>query len=452
MLPPVSDPFDGLSGTQVRRDAEGATLVVHRLGLEVLAGPDVGRRAEVKGTRVRVGTDRECDLRLTDPEVSRFHFEVRSEGDHYEVVDLDSTNGTIVDGVRVLHARLEPQAVIQVGGSRVVFEPKKRWETLAASSRSSLHGLVGSSASMRQLFGVLERVAPTELSVLIHGETGSGKEVVARAIHLASPRAAGPFLAVDCATIAPNVAESELFGHVRGAFTGAERDRRGVFEAASGGVVFLDEVGELPLALQPKLLRALERREVRPVGSNEVVGFDARIVAATHRDLARRVETGELREDLYFRLAEVTLEVPPLRARPEDLPELAAHLLAREGEARGLAPDAIAALAEHDFPGNVRELRNTLRRAAAFAAGPTIDRATIVEALRGGPARAKTGGFSDLLARPYREAREEAIARFERAYLDALMRGSDTVVGAAERAGIHRKSLERLLRKHGGRE
>lgn len=238
--------------------------------------------------------------------------------------------------------------------------------------------MIGDSPAMQQLYGMIERLAPSDVSVLIHGETGSGKEHVARALHEQGPRAKGPFVAVNCAAVAKDLLESELFGHVRGSFTGAIADRDGQFVAAGGGTLFLDEIGDMPPGMQVKLLRALQEQTVRPVGANREVKTDVRVVAASHRNLRELIAEQRFREDLYFRLAVVTLEVPPLRDRPEDLPHLAAFLLERgaRGLGRGpmvLSPAALECLASHTWPGNVRELDNELLRAAALAAGDAIE-------------------------------------------------------------------------------
>ncbi len=247
-----------------------------------------------------------------------------------------------------------------------------------AAKHPGRFGMIGDSPAMEQLYAMIERLAPSDVSVLIHGETGSGKEHVARALHEQGPRAAGPFVAVNCAAVARDLLESELFGHVKGSFTGAVADRDGQFVAANGGTLFLDEIGDMPLEMQVKLLRSLQEQTVRPVGANREVRIDVRVLAASHRDLRELIGEKRFREDLYFRLAVVTLEVPPLRDRLEDLPHLAAFLLQRGARSLGrgpigLAPATLERLAEHRWPGNVRELDNELLRAAALAPGETIE-------------------------------------------------------------------------------
>ena len=248
-------------------------------------------------------------------------------------------------------------------------------------------GLVGASPAMQQVFALLERVAPSDVSVLIQGETGTGKELVARALHDYGPRAKKPFLAENCAAVPANLLESELFGHTKGSFTGAIRDRPGHFVAANGGTVFLDEIGDMPREMQAKLLRVLQDGEVRPVGSNKSISVDVRVLAASHRDLAALCKSGEFREDLYFRLNVITIRLPALREREGDVAHLARFVLGRisreMGRAAVLTPEALAALAAWRWPGNVRELENELRRAVALCDG-TIRREDLSPAIAAG--------------------------------------------------------------------
>jgi DNA-binding NtrC family response regulator len=308
---------------------------------------------------------------------------------------------------------------------------------------------------MRAVIALLAKIAPTSLYVILTGETGTGKELAARAMHDGSPRAAKSFVIVDCAAVSPTLVESELFGHERGAFTGADRARPGAFELADGATLFLDEIGELPLDLQAKLLRALERGEVKRLGASKHAEVDVRVVAATHRDLPEMVEAGRFREDLYFRLAEVVVELPPLRARDGDLAYLAERILDEEragsAPAKRLAPDALDALARRTWPGNVRELRNVLRRAAALATGDHIRVSDLAAPPRSvpppPPATPRVTVSADV---PLREARDRAIADVERTYLEQMLeRFGGDLDRVAEAAGLHRKSVERLIRQHG---
>ncbi|MAC29015.1 MAG: sigma-54-dependent Fis family transcriptional regulator [Sandaracinus sp.] len=311
----------------------------------------------------------------------------------------------------------------------------------------------GASPAMAEAFSLLERVAPTDLGVLLLGETGTGKELAARGLHGASGRGEGPFVVVDCGAIQPNLIESELFGHEKAAFTGADRLRVGAFEAADGGTVFLDEIGELPLSLQPKLLRVLERREVQRLGSSSPRTVDVRLVAATHRDLAGMVRDGGFREDLYFRLAEMEVRLPPLRDRAGDVALLAERILAelaevQEDEPKGISAEALARLEAHPWPGNVRQLRNVLRRAAVMASGPTLGPEDLdaLPTVRATPSAAHADVDASL---PLKEARDKWNAPLERRYLEeVLQRHGGDLDAAASHVEMHRKSLERLLRRH----
>ena len=344
------------------------TLEVAGIALTVIEGPDRGLRHEIAYGRARVGTSESSSLRLTDPTVSRMHCEIQVRTDALRIVDSGSTNGTVVDGVRVADATLAPGANVRLGATVLRVDADAEPVRLQLSVRQNFGELVGGSIEMRRVFAVLERVSPTESTLLLQGETGTGKDLVARAVHSASKRAGAPFVPVDCGAIAENLIESELFGHTRGAFTGASADRKGLFEQAHGGTLFLDEVGELPMALQPKLLRALETRTIRRVGGSVPQPIDIRVIAATHRNLAESVNRGTFREDLYFRLAVVEIALPPLRARCEDIPMLAQHLLEHLTGETALLPAAfVTGLLTRSWPGNVRELRNLIERTVSWA-------------------------------------------------------------------------------------
>ena len=423
----------------VANAGKGTALKLPSILLTVLEGPDRGTTITAQRGVVRVGTARDNDLVLSDDEVSRRHLEVRLGASSVRVVDLGSTNGTTVDGVTIHDATLTAASRITLGNSTLRASPVDEPVVLALSDQASFGGLIGESIAMRQVFGVLERVAPTNATVVLEGETGTGKEVAAEAIHAASPRHEGPFVAVDCGAIPESLIESELFGHVRGAFTGAVSDRQGVFEMAHGGTLFLDEIGELPLALQPKLLRALEKREVRRLGDSQTRRVDVRVVAATNRDLAVEVNRGAFREDLYFRLAVVRLALPPLRARSEDIPMLIAHFV------RCLAPGGAhdvaaitASLTGRSYAGNVRELRNAVERALAI--GPLPPNA----------ASAHGVDVDALLELPYKEGLALLTEQFERRYLKrALDKSGGSVSGAARLAGLSRRYVQTLMARHG---
>ncbi len=446
---PSSNP---VTGTQVREGEEGPALVEHRQVLRVVEGPECGVERSVSGPRMSVGTAELNGLVLTDPTVSRTHCEIHAEGERYIVRDLGSTNGTFVDGVRISEAELWPGSRLSLGDTELVFHPRKRWHSLELGE-TGFEGVVGRSAAMRRIFGLLARLAPTDLACIVTGETGTGKEAIARAIHARSERRDGPFVVVDCGAITANLIESELFGHVRGAFTGADRDRQGALELARGGTLFLDEIGELSPSLQPRLLGCLERREAKRVGASRPFDVDVRVLAATHRDLRAACGTGEFREDLFYRLAEVVLELPPLRDRSEDIELIAKHLLEGSMDAPPrIEPAAMEELRRLQWPGNVRELRNVLRRAAALCEGGTI---RVPDLFSLGPSRQRaTREASPAPAvgveLSLRGARECWAAELEPCYLAGVLRRCGGDVGAAaEHADIHRKSFERLLRKHG---
>ncbi len=453
----------GFRGTQVRDDGTGPVMLEHRHRLLVADGPDRGLEVEIPATKLTIGTAPNNDLVLADTTVSRRHCILSVEGDRYVLRDLDSTNGTFLDGTPVREAFLAPGARIRLGDTEIVFQPRKKWERIDVSRADHFGGLYGTADSMRAVFALLAKLSPTDLSCILIGETGTGKELAARAIHDHSPRAGKPFVVVDCGAISDTLIESELFGHERGAFTGADRQRIGAFEAAHGGTVFLDEIGELPVELQPKLLRVLERKEIKRLGAARMQETDVRVVAATHRDLLAMVRAGTFREDLYYRLAEVVVDLPPLRERASDIPVIASRILAEiaeeEGPVRALSEPAMAALTRRAWPGNVRELRNVLKRAVLLSSAPVLSASDLGPETAGSlreaaspPPRADAAEAPMEVSEdlPIKEARDRWVAPMEREYLVRLVRRSGGDLDkAAEAAGIHRKSLERLLRQHG---
>jgi transcriptional regulator with GAF, ATPase, and Fis domain len=306
----------------------------------------------------------------------------------------------------------------------------------------ALHGV---STRMRDVFALLERVAPRDVSVLLEGETGTGKELCAEAIHEHSERRKGPFVICDLSGLSRSVIESELFGHVRGAFTGAERDRSGAFLQAHGGTIFIDEIGELELALQPRLLRVLEQRRIKPVGTSSFRDVDVRIIAATNRDLREEVRRRRFREDLYHRLAVVRVELPPLRGRPDDVLYLARHFLgARDYE---LTDDTLAALTAHDWPGNVRELRNAVERAVSLSSSRTLE--PWLFGLDESPRSSPDAAPSSAAGITFTEAKDRLIAEWERDYVQQLLADSGgNVALAARQGGLDRVYLHRLIKKH----
>lgn len=414
--------------------------------LVVLSGQLRGREIEVMRDRVRIGKSRQCEVVLPDDSISREHAEVRRDGDRYRVTDLGSTNGTFVEQARITDAFLNPGDVLGLGKVELRFVPRESRTELLPSDADRFGTVLGRSLAMRKIFGVLERVSATDVTVLLQGETGTGKDLIARAIHEASPRARGPYVVVDCGAVAPNLIESELFGHEKGAFTGAHQRRRGAFELAGGGTLFLDEIGELPLDLQPKLLRALENRRFRRVGGNEEIDVDIRVVAATHRPLTDLVEAGEFREDLYFRLAVVQAQIPPLRERRDDIPLLIEAFSRRlpPGMWRAPDPEAMARLVGYEWPGNIRELRNVVERSAYLSPDGVIDLITTGRRNKGDPPPT----FDPTLT--FREQKERAVELFEEAYLRWLLeRAEGNISRAAREADMDRKYLHKLLRRYG---
>ncbi|HEY1956655.1 MAG TPA: sigma 54-interacting transcriptional regulator [Polyangiaceae bacterium] len=434
------------------RAAAGLALAGGSLTLVVLSGAKKGTIVRL-GDQARVGKADDNDLVLPDDTVSRHHCELVREGDAVRVRDLGSTNGTRVDGTRVTDALLSPGAVLKVGEVEVGLRPGAQKTEVLPSDETSFGPALGQSLAMRTIFGVLERIAPTEATVLLEGETGTGKDVLARAIVERSPRKSGPFVVVDCGAVSYSLIESELFGHERGAFTGAVASRQGAFELADGGTVFLDEIGDLPLDVQPKLLRVLETREFRRVGGNKPIKTDVRVVAATKRDLLREVRGGKFREDLYFRLAVVPVTVPPLRQRRDDIPMLADAILATAcagGDRLGLSDQAIQGLLAHDWPGNVRELRNVLERAVYMA--KATGASELGDVALGGSSSDANAAWAFESEKSYRETRARFESEFERRYVKWLLqRHGGNVSAAAREAKMDRKHLHELAKKHGVR-
>jgi transcriptional regulator with PAS, ATPase and Fis domain len=366
----------------VTRDSRPSTIAIKTrepaayTTARLIVIPPVGaEKSVVLGVpHVRIGAGSSNDVIIEDPHASRFHAELRKTDEGWLLRDLGSLNGTRVGDVVVKEGLLHSGATITIGETKIRFlADDGRAEEIAVSPHHSFGDVVGRSLRMREVFGVLERIAATDLTVLIGGETGSGKDVIARAIHKASPRAKGPFVVFDCAAVAPNLIESELFGHVKGAFTGADANREGAFERAHNGTLFLDEIGELSLDLQPKLLRALEQRRIKAVGGQKEVPVDVRIIAATHRNLEQKVKEQAFRQDLFFRLSVVTVQVPPLRHRVEDLPVLVEAILVGSDKPMGIAPETMKILESYDWPGNVRELKNVIESASAIADGDQLE-------------------------------------------------------------------------------
>jgi DNA-binding NtrC family response regulator len=439
--------------TQLLTDDASGLLVERTFRLRVVSGPDQGKELTLEEGTSMVGTQADNDLVLTDSTVSRHHLEVRVRRDGIEIRDLDTTNGTKHGGARVGSVVLTGAARLRLGKhTEMDVEPVDTSINLSDWQSDRFGDVLGTTPAMKRLFAMLNRAAPTDATVLLQGETGTGKEAIAEAVHNASRRAKGPFVVVDCGSIPHELLASELFGHARGAFTGATADKQGLIEAANGGTLFLDEIGELALDLQPQLLRALDRRQVRRVGETQAVDVDIRVVAATNRDLRAMVKAGQFREDLYYRLAVVATYVPPLRERKADIPALAAWFADRMGRGGFThSPALLDQLEQHEWPGNVRELRNVVERALSLGAsslaelGPDAPDVTPTSESKRTPAPPP----ADVLELPFKEAKAALVESFERDYLVALLaRHRGNISRAAAEAGIDRNYIHRLVKKY----
>ncbi|MBI2391593.1 MAG: sigma 54-dependent Fis family transcriptional regulator [Deltaproteobacteria bacterium] len=459
-MPPAD--HDREERLEATRTAENGESFGDGAMVTVISGASKGTSLAIPsdvGASLRVGKAKDNDLVLGDDTVSRYHLAIGRTDRGLEVRDLGSTNGVRIGGARVESALVEPGTIVRVGEVELLVRVEAVGPQIAPSPEPRFGEAIGHGLPMRRIFGVLQRVARTNATVLLMGETGTGKDVLARSIHAESDRARGPFEVVDCGAIAPTLIESELFGHERGAFTGASSARAGAFERASGGTLFLDELGELPLDLQPKLLRVLEARSFRRVGGQKTLDADVRVIAATTKDLPREVRRGLFREDLWFRLAVVPLLIPPLRDRLDDLPALAERILAgsretladeNDHERLRLAPEALGQLRAHDWPGNVRELRNVLERAAllARASGDAVIRAVEIEPpeIAGDASEV----FRFRAGMTWREAKARVDSLLERRYLAWLLeRHGNNASAAAREAQLDRKYLAEMARRHG---
>ncbi|MBP6633337.1 MAG: sigma 54-dependent Fis family transcriptional regulator [Kofleriaceae bacterium] len=468
-------------------EGEWATVRRLRKGKLVVTstGPDQGKELEITKPRVTGGRSIISDLVVQDKAVSGTHFEVSARDDGYRLRDLNSRNGIFVGDLRVREVYLRPNTVFRIGHTQIQFQPLQDVVEIELSKKDRFDAILGTSAAMREIFAHLEKVAPSDLTVLITGETGTGKEMVARALHNSSPRRKKPFVVLDCGSIPRELIESTLFGHEKGSFTGAIGQHLGCFEQANGGTIFLDEIGELDIGLQPKLLRVLEQREIKRVGGDRTMKVDVRVLAATNRDLRDEVNRGHFREDLYFRLSVVHVELPPMRERKEDIPILANNFLrdvaGRRGMTMSFSQDAMVAMMGHPWAGNVREMRNVVERAAALSDGPVLTRADLVFGREMGPsvivshdlaqagaqaaqrAAAAMAGvelppnsgpaiFDPALLKPglgFKSAKQTVVDAFEAAYLQALMERNDgNITRSSQEAGLTRYHLRELLKRH----
>ena len=444
-----------LATAQLYTDAATGALLERSYRIRCVAGPDAGALDHcIEGGTTLIGSHPDNDVVLTDDTVSRYHLELQVRRDGLRITDLETTNGTVHGGNKVGCITLSGGARLRLGKrTEIDIVPTDEIVELGEYGEDRLGNVVGASPPMRELFALLSRIASSDATLLLEGETGTGKEAIAEAVHHLSPRAGKPFVVVDCGAIPRELIGSELFGHRKGAYTGAANDKTGLIECANGGTLFLDEIGELAVDLQPQLLRVLDKREVRPIGETRSVGVDIRVIAATNRDLRTMVKAGSFREDLFYRLAVVKAVIPPLRERVEDLPLLAAHFARELGHGElDLSTELIAQLRDHSWPGNVRELRNLVERALS------LGRASLLPELQVAgngvapppPPPAPDRGDDARLEMPFKEAKAQLVEGFERDYLTHLLeRHHGNISRAAAEAGIDRNYIHRLIKKYG---
>lgn len=453
-------------------DDRATSRQLRKAKLVVVEGDQKGKVFDISKTKIYVGRSPVNDITIKDTSISSTHFELRAEEDGLLLRDLGSTNGTLLGGCRVREVYLAPNTSFRAGNTTFSFQPSDEVVEIPLSAEEHFQGVIGRSVAMREVFATLAKVAPSELTCLIEGDTGTGKERIARAIHDASRRSSKPYVVLDCSSIPKDLMESYVFGHEKGAFTGAVSLHKGAFEQANGGTLFMDEIGELDISLQPKLLRVLENREFKRVGGNQTIRTDVRVIAATNRDLRQMVNEGTFREDLYFRLGVINLALPSLKGRREDIPLLVESFLADVATRRPdmpkfrLTADALDMLLSYSWPGNVRELKNVIDRAASLASSATIERADLqlANSLSASPmamieAPATRGGSvvdSDDVSKikvdlnlPYKEGKQVVLDIFEYDYLKKLIAEFDgNISQAAKQAGLTRYHLRELLKKH----
>jgi DNA-binding NtrC family response regulator len=447
-----SSSFSGVSPTRIIHPDAAIVRQSGRGRLLVMSGPDRGEAVVVSATPLVIGSGSGSDARLSDPTVSRRHLSVALGEGGLVVRDLGSTNGSFVRGARFQELILGFGAEIQVGQTVLKYVPEEEPVEVAPADSESFGALAGRDPKMRQVFRLLEEVAATDATVLLEGETGTGKELLAEEIHRHSPRRDQPFVVFDCGAVPRELIESALFGHVRGAFTGAVADRQGAFVEAEGGTLFLDEIGELAPETQPALLRAIDRRMIRPVGGSSYQNVSLRVVAATNRDLRAEVAARRFREDLYYRIAVFRISVPPLRDRPSDVALLAQRFITEFGRDLKIRPDDLKRMARHPWPGNVRELRNLIERACALSRGDTLEIGDF-SAARETPTSTAPGIASIPHHLPFKQAKAQVVDHFERLYLQELLtHHAGNLSAAARTAELDRKHLRELLRKHNLRE
>jgi DNA-binding NtrC family response regulator len=447
-----SPPDDAGQATAVRAvDATAPAAPVRAFVLRAVSGPDAGKTFAVdtaEGGRVLVGQSPACAVRLDDRTVSRRHVALELAPAGLRVTDLGSTNGTFVEGLRVLDAVLAGGEALRVGDTVLRVEAGEPVQE-SPSQQTRFGGFVGASDEIRRLYPAIGRIAASDIPVVIEGETGTGKEVLAEALHDESGRAAGPFVVFDCTTVAATLVEATLFGHERGAFTGATVAMPGLFEQADHGTLFIDEIGDLDIALQAKLLRAIERSEVRRIGGRQWARVDVRVIAATRRDLDREVQAGRFRDDLFFRLAVARIELPPLRRRRKDVALLASYFWQQLGGAPGaLTGDLLHRLEDYDWPGNVRELRNAIaQRIALGDLAPSRSAPTRDPAAPGASGDATGDPIQSVIDQglPFPIARDRVLELFEERYVERVLdRHGGNVTHAARASGIGRRYFQTI--------
>ena len=467
-------------------DKRPTSRQLRKAKLVVVEGPDRGKEILIGKTKVFVGRSSVNDLPLDDKSISGTHFELSACEEGYLLRDMGSTNGVTFAGLRVREIYLKPGSTFKAGNSTFKFFHSDDIVEIPLSTDDRFGTVLGQSIPMREIFSTLEKVSPSDLTVLIEGETGTGKEMVARSIHQLSRRKKRPFVVLDCSSIPRDLVESTVFGHEKGSFTGAVNQHKGAFEQANGGTIFMDEIGELDINLQPKLLRVLENRELKRVGGDKTVRVDVRVVAATNRDLRKMVTEGTFREDLYFRLSVIQLGLPPLRDRKDDFPLLIDHFLELFAAKRddnmklSVSRDAMKLVYQHTWPGNVRELKNVLERAVSLCDSDVIQRPdlqlrpSIFDAAssktpsfgapsfsppsqRPSPASLLStedddpdvSNFSVALDQSYKEAKQVVLDQFEHAYVARIFKNHNgNISQAAKSAGLTRYHLRELLKKH----
>ena len=434
------------------------SLSIRPLHVTVTEGPDSGQTHELKKRTIIVGSDPDLPVSLNDETVSYRHARFEQTEQGLSVQDLGSTNGIMLNDIRIEKGIIPLPAELHIGNSVLRIETENTPFEVNVYESDHLAGLVGQSPAMEELFGMIARVAPSDATTLISGESGTGKELVARAIHDLSKRASSPFVVFDCSAVPSELIESELFGHIKGSFTGASDSRKGAFKEASGGTLFLDEIGELATELQPKLLRVLESREVKAVGSEKREQVDVRIVAATHRPLRHMVDEGSFRQDLYYRLAHIELLIPPLRERSDDIPLLIEHFLEQleTDQKPEVSFETMNKLMKHQWSGNVRELKNYVDRAALLSGDGKMETRFLMPQTSAAkstqesdsPTSSGTSPLSIDFNLPFKDAKNQLVESFERTYWLRMLRANRWNISAAAReAGIHRKSLEYVVRK-----